>query len=65
MALHAWFKLIADETLYEKGRPLCQYTQLYGMTGFIQCGESDVSIPCTKPELEAIKLHLVSGMYLE
>ena len=65
VALHAWFKLIADETLYEKGRPLCQYTQLYGMTGFIQCGESDVSIPCTKPELEAIKLHLVSGMYLE
>ena len=65
VALHGWFKLIADETLYEKGRPLCQYTQLYGMTGFIQCGESDVSIPCTKPELEAIKLHLVSGMYLE
>lgn len=65
VALHAWFKLIADETLYEKGRPLCQYTQLYGMTGFIQCGESDVSIPCTKPELEAIKLHLVNGMFLE
>lgn len=65
VALHGWFKLIADETLYEKGRPLCQYTQLYGMTGFIQCGESDVSIPCTKPELEAIKLHLVNGMFLE
>ena len=65
VTLHGWFKLLADETLYEKGRPLCQYTQLYGMTGFIQCGESDVSIPCTKPELEAIKLHLVSGMYLE
>lgn len=65
VALHAWFKLIADETLYEKGRPLCQYTQLYGMNGFIQCGESDVSIPCTKPELEAIKLHLVNGMFLE
>lgn len=63
--LHGWFKMVADETLYEKGRPLCQYTQLYGMSGFIQCGESDVSIPCTKPELEAIKLHLVSGMFLE
>ena len=65
VTLHGWFKLLADETLYEKGRPLCQYTQLYGMNGFIQCGESDVSIPCTKPELEAIKLHLVSGMFLE
>ena len=65
VTLHGWFKLLANETLYEKGRPLCQYTQLYGMTGFIQCGESDVSIPCTKPELEAIKLHLVSGMFLE
>lgn len=65
VTLHGWFKLLADETLYEKGRPLCQYTQLYGMTGFIQCGESDVSIPCTKPELEAIKLHLVNGMFLE
>lgn len=65
VALHAWFKVLADETLYEKGRPLCQYTQLYGMNGFIQCGENDVSIPCTKPELEAIKLHLVNGMFLE
>jgi len=65
VTLHGWFKLLADETLYEKGRPLCQYTQLYGMSGFIQCGESDVSIPCTKPELEAIKLHLVNGMFLE
>ena len=65
VALHAWFRVLADETIYEKGRPLCQYTQLYGMTGFTQCGESDVTIPCTKPELEAIRLYLTSGFFLE
>ena len=63
--LCAWFRVLADETIYEKGRPLCQYTQLYGMSGFIQCGESDVNVPCTKPELDAIRNYMVSGMFLE
>jgi len=63
--LCSWFRLLADESLYEKGRPLCQYTSLYGVNGFVQCGESDIQIPCTKPELDAIKTFMISGFFLE
>ena len=63
--LCSWFRILADESIYEKGRPLCQYRQLSGLTGYIQCGESDISIPCTKPELEAIRTYMVNGFFLE
>ena len=63
--LCAWFKQISDESLNEKGRPLCQYVSLYGMSGFVQCGETDISIACTKPELDAIKLYMINGFFLE
>lgn len=63
--LCVWFHLIGEESLNEKGRPLCQYRSLYGMSGYVQCGETDISIPCTKPEIDAIKLYLINGFFLE
>lgn len=63
--LCAWFRFIADETLSEKGRPLCQNVRLSYLSGYVQCGETDIDIPCTKPELDALKMYLASGFFLE
>lgn len=65
IALYGWFTSIADETLYEKGRPLCAVDTIANHQGFIQCGECDITIPCTKPESDAIKNYLISGIFVE
>lgn len=59
------FKYIGEESYAEKGRPLCQNMQLSNLRGFVQCGEVDINIPCTKPETDAIKMHLAQGIFLE
>lgn len=65
VTLHSWFRQIGEEDIYEKGRPLCQYISLFNLSGFVQCGETDISIPCTKPELSAIKAYMAAGFFLE
>lgn len=59
------FKYIAPESYAEKGRPLCENELLANLHGFVQCGEVDINIPCTKPETDAIKIHLAQGLFLE
>lgn len=63
--LHAWFTTIADESIQERGRPYCQMDYLRNMRGFTMCGESDITIPCTKTENEAIRGYLISGFFME
>lgn len=63
--LHSWFRNIGEEDIYEKGRPYCEYTSLFNLSGFVQCGETDIAIPCTKPELSAIKAYMAAGFFLE
>lgn len=63
--LHSWFRDIGEEDIYEKGRPYCEYTSLFNLSGFVQCGETDIAIPCTKPELAAIKAYMAAGFFLE
>lgn len=65
IALHAWFTAIGDEALAEKGRPYCQVDLIGNHSGFVQCGECDIMIPCTKPESDAIKNYLISGIFVE
>lgn len=65
VTLHSWFRQIGEEDIYEKGRPLCQYVSLFNLSGFVQCGETDIAIPCTKPELSAIKAYMAAGFFLE
>ena len=63
--LYAYFSYQTDIDAEEKGRPLCQRVKLGALSGFIQCGETDISIPCTQPENEAIRMYLASGIFLE
>lgn len=63
--LYAYFSYQTDMDSAEKGRPLCQKVRLSTLTGFVLCGEADINIACTKTELEAIKLYLTSGLFIE
>ena len=63
--LYAYFSYQTDIDAEEKGRPLCQRVKLGALSGFIQCGETDISIPCTQPENEAIRMYLASGIFME
>ena len=63
--LYAFFTYQTDMDNAEKGRPLCERRTLSTLSGFIQCGETDIQIPCTKPEEDAIKSYLGSGFFLE
>lgn len=63
--LYAYFTFQTDIDDTEKGRPLCERVKLGSLSGFTQCGETDIRIGCTKPENDMIRTYLASGFYLE
>lgn len=63
--LYAFFTYQTEMDNTEKGRPLCERVQLGSLSGFTQCGETDIRIGCTKPENDMIRTYLASGFYLE
>lgn len=56
---------IADENIAHKGRPLCANRTIKNLTGFIQCAEGDIDIPCFYEEKKRIGQYLTSGFYWE
>lgn len=63
--LVATFYRIADEDNTHRGRPLCQVRQLSTLPGFQICTDTDVSLPATRAEIDAIRGYLESGYYYE
>ena len=63
--LYAFFTYQSEIDIAEKGRPLCDTRKLSDIPGYIQCGETDIRIPCTKTENDAIRMYLGSGFFLE
>lgn len=55
----------ADEDNANRGRPLCQVTQLSTIPGFIVCSEGDITISGTANEQTQIKQFLERGFYYE
>ena len=55
----------ADEDNANRGRPLCQVTQLSTIPGFILCSEGDITISGTANEQTQIKQFLERGFYYE
>jgi hypothetical protein len=58
------FKIIADEDLSSKGRPLCQNATISNIPGFIVC-DSDITIAATKEEQDIIKGYMEGGFFYE
>lgn len=57
--------VVVDENIAHKGRPLCASRQISNLSGFIQCAEGDISIPCFQEEKDRIGRFLVTGFYWE
>ena len=56
---------LVEEDNEHKGRPLCKLKKLNTLSGFIQCAEGDVQIPCTSTERDMISELLTSGFFYE
>lgn len=63
--LVAKFYEVADEDRTDKGRPLCKVRKLNTLSGYIQCAESEYSLPCYGAEYEAISAYLSGGFFYE
>ena len=57
--------VVADENIAHKGRPLCENRTINTLSGFIQCAEGDVDIPCFFEEKKQIGQYMISGFYWE
>jgi hypothetical protein len=59
------FYQIANEDQAHRGRPLCQVRQLNTLPGYQLCTDTDIQIPCTRAEMDAIRSYLEGGYYYE
>lgn len=63
--LYSKFYLMVDEDLAHRGRPLCQVRRLDTLPGYQLCTDTDLQLPCTRTEMDAIRGYLESGYYYE
>ena len=64
--LYAWFAYQTTMDNAEKGRPICDRMTINQLSGFVQCGETDISIAAAyKTEIDMIKTYLSTGFYYE
>ena len=56
---------MVDEDLAHRGRPLCAVRRLDTLPGYQLCTDTDLQLPCTRTEMDAIRGYLESGYYFE
>ena len=59
------FLPIVNENRSEYGRPLCDIRTINTLSGYIKCGENDLSFNATKTESEEINRYLSEGFFYE
>lgn len=59
------FRIQAGEDLAQIGRPLCQTKTISSLSGYIQCDNADVDLPCTQKERDEIASYMNGGFYYE
>jgi hypothetical protein len=64
-ALQYEWKIIVDEDLNHRGRPLCENRQINTLSGFIMVADADISIQATKQEQDAIRAYMEGGFFYE
>lgn len=63
--LYSKFYLMVPEDLAHRGRPLCAVRRLDTLPGYQLCTDTDLQLPCTRTEMDAIRGYLESGYYFE
>lgn len=59
------FKIIADDDVPQKGKPLCKVRTISSLSGFIMVDSPDVSINCSATERQQIASFMASGFFYE
>lgn len=62
LAIHQY---IAYEDIEHRGRPVCRSHVINTLSGFIMCGDGELSIPATSTEKEMISQFLTNGFFWE
>ena len=62
LAIH---QFIAYEDIAHRGRPVCRSHVINTLSGFIMCGDGELSIPATSTEKQMITQFLTNGFYWE
>lgn len=59
------FRMIADDDVPQKGKPLCKVRTISSLSGFIMVDSPDVSINCSATERQQIASFMASGFFYE
>ena len=59
------FRIIADDDVPQKGKPLCKVRTISSLSGFIMVDSPDVSINCSATERQQIASFMASGFFYE
>lgn len=63
--LYSYYRLVVDEDITDKGRPLCQVKTLNTLSGYILCSNAHASFGCTEQEREQVEQFLNTGFFYE
>ena len=64
-AMYSYYKLLVNEDLAHRGRPLCQSKTINTLSGFIMCSDAHAEIPCFDEERQQIVNYMNTGFYYE
>lgn len=59
------FRIIADDDVPQKGKPLCKVRTISSLSGFIMVDSPDVSINCSATERQQIASFMAAGFFYE
>jgi hypothetical protein len=59
------YLLLTDENNATFGRPLYETRQISALSGYIQLGDSNITLPGMAEEISAVRAHMVKGFYYE
>ena len=63
--LYCEFYKVVDDDNEHLGRPLCMDVAPSSIPGYMLCADVELTIPCTKPEIDNIVSTMESGFYYE
>lgn len=65
VTLSVWDTQFADEDITEFGRPLYRERQISALSGYVKCGDGDISIPAYAEEISRVSDFLTGGFFYE
>ena len=65
ITIQSEFKLLVNEDITRKGRPLCAIRTINTLSGFIQVDKADIDIATAEGEQEEIRSYMEGGFYYE